>query len=68
MSASMPGLANVQFPKAIHFTHKEPSYRAEYDRIFRVPLFFGSRMNAILIDEALLGLRLPPANPYLSKF
>src|SRR6266404_45735 len=40
LAASMPGFANVKFPKAIRFTHKEPSYRAEYDRIFGVPLFF----------------------------
>nr|MDQ3819643.1 AraC family transcriptional regulator [Acidobacteriota bacterium] len=47
------------YPKAIHFTHREPSYRAEYDRIFRVPLFFSSQMNALLMDEAFLSLRLP---------
>jgi Arabinose-binding domain of AraC transcription regulator, N-term len=46
MLASMPDFAKLLFPKAIHFTHKEPGYRAEYDRIFRVPLFFGSHMNA----------------------
>ena len=67
MLASVPGLANVQFPKALHFTHKEPGYRAEYDRIFGVPLFFGSHMNAILIDEELLSIRLPQTNPYLSQ-
>lgn len=67
MLASMPDFANVQFPKAIHFTHKEPGYRAEYDRIFGVPLFFGSHMNAILIDEAMLSARIPQTNPYLSQ-
>jgi AraC-like DNA-binding protein len=67
MLASMPGFANVTFPKAIHFTHKEPGYRAEYDRIFGVPLFFGSHMNAIMIDEALLNIKLPQTNPYLSQ-
>src|SRR5216683_1772135 len=35
--ASMPDFAHRPFPKAIRFTHKEPSYRAEYDRIFGVP-------------------------------
>jgi hypothetical protein len=46
----MPHFVNLPFPKAIHFTHEKPSYRAEYDRIFGVPLFFGSHMNALLID------------------
>ncbi|MGH9763488.1 MAG: AraC family transcriptional regulator ligand-binding domain-containing protein, partial [Blastocatellia bacterium] len=67
MLASTPGFANVRFPKAIHFTHKEPSYRAEYDRIFGVPLVFESHMNAFLIDEAMLSIRWPQGNPYLSE-
>src|SRR5881227_1053499 len=67
MLASLPSLANLQFPKAIRFTHAEPSYRAEYDRIFGVPLFFGSHMNALLIDEAILNMKLPRTNPYLSE-
>ena len=67
LSASMPGLASLQFPKAIRFTYKEPSYRAEYDRIFGVPLFFESHMNGFLIDEAFLKMKLPRTNPYLSE-
>jgi AraC-like DNA-binding protein len=65
--ASIPNFANLTFPKAIRFTHAEPSYRAEYDRIFGVPLFFGSHMNALLVDEAILNLKLPRTNPYLSE-
>jgi AraC-like DNA-binding protein len=42
----------TSFLKAARFTHPEPSYRAEYDRIFRVPLEFGSRRNALLMDGA----------------
>ncbi|MDX6528755.1 MAG: hypothetical protein QOH41_1045 [Blastocatellia bacterium] len=67
MLASMPGFAKMPFPKAIRFTHKEPSYRAEYDRIFGVPLFFGSNMNALLLDEGFLKVSLPRANPHLSQ-
>lgn len=64
----MPGFSKgLPFIKAIHFTHEEPSYRAEYDRIFGVPLFFGSQMNAFLIDEALINIKLPRPNPYLSE-
>lgn len=65
--ASIPNLANVSFPKAIRFTHAEPSYRAEYDRIFGVPLFFNSHMNALQVDETLLNMKLPRTNPYLSE-
>ena len=53
-------------PKAIRFTHAEPSYRAEYDRIFGVPLEFQSSMNAILFNEDLLSIRLPPQKQYVS--
>jgi len=67
MLESIPIFKNLPFPKAIHFTHKEPSYRAEYDRIFGVPLFFESHMNAFLMDEAFLNMRLPRPNPYLSE-
>lgn len=65
--ASMPNAEKLSFPKAIRFTHEEPSYRAEYDRIFGVPLFFGSSMNAIAIDEALLSFKMPRSNPYLAE-
>jgi len=67
MLASLPGFANMPFPKAIRFTHKEPDYRAEYDRIFGVPLFFGSNMNALALDEGFMKLSLPGANPHLSQ-
>jgi AraC-like DNA-binding protein len=67
LAASMPNFANLSFPKAIRFTHAEPSYRAEYDRIFGVPLFFNSHMNALQVDEAILNMKLPRTNPYLSE-
>jgi AraC-like DNA-binding protein len=50
--ASMPTV------KRIHVTHPEPAYRAEYDRIFQVPITFGSDWNAMQIDEAVLSYRL----------
>ena len=65
--ASMPDFAHRPFPKAIRFTNKEPSYRAEYNRIFGVPLFFESAMNAIQIDEAFMQMKPPRPNPYLSE-
>ena len=43
-----------QFVKAVHVTHAEPPYRAEYDRIFQMPVIFESKQNALLTDEAWL--------------
>ena len=48
-------MARRMFPdrellKAVHFTHAEPAYRAEYDRVFRMPIVFGSARNAVLMD------------------
>lgn len=38
--------------KAVHVTHAAPCHRAEYDRIFRVPVVFDSEWNALLMDDA----------------
>ena len=53
------------YPKAVHFTHPEPAYRAEYDGVFRAPVVFGSDRNALLMDEEFLSLRLPRPRPYV---
>jgi AraC-like DNA-binding protein len=45
--------------KAVHVTHAEPSYRAEYDRIFRVPVTFRSRRNAVLADDSWMAQKPP---------
>src|SRR2546421_10777707 len=66
MAATTGGVTQWPSPKAIRFTHAEPSYRAEYDRIFGVPLEFDSSMNAILFGEELLSVRLPPPNQHAS--
>lgn len=47
-----------QLVKALYVTHAEPVYRAEYDRIFRAPITFGSDQNAMLLDPACLTHRL----------
>ena len=46
--------------KAVHVTHAEPSYRAEYDRIFRAPVVFRSHRNALLADDSWMA-RKPPS-------
>ncbi len=60
-------LGDTQIFKAVHVTHAEPAYRAEYERIFRVPVVFGSDKNGLRIDEALLSsYRLPPSSQYVT--
>src|SRR6266571_2463101 len=50
--------------KAVHVTHAEPSYRAEYDRIFRVPVVFRSHRNALLADDSWMAQKpLSPSRP-----
>jgi AraC-like DNA-binding protein len=50
-----------QFVTAVHVTHTAPAYRAEYERIFQMPVVFESDRNALLTDEA--WLTHPPAPP-----
>jgi len=60
-------LGGVEFLKAIHVTHAAPSYRAEYERIFRVPVVFESERNAVLTDDSWLAFTAPVFPPYVSE-
>lgn len=53
------------FLKAVHVTHPAPAYRAEYDRVLRLPVVFESDKNALLADDALLNWRNPNASRYV---
>lgn len=53
--------------KAVHVTHPAPSYRAEYDRIFGVPVVFDSDKNGFLMDDAMLRFKPPVMPPYASQ-
>lgn len=55
----------AEFIKAVHVIHPAPAYRAEYDRIFRMPVVFESDRNALLTDEAWLTHRNPHASRYV---
>jgi len=59
-------LGNAGLVQAVHFTHAAPVYRAEYDRIFQVPVIFESGRNALLMaDDSWLTLRTPLASRYV---
>ncbi len=52
--------------KAIHVTHAPPAYRAEYDRIFQVPVVFESDRNALLMtDDSWLTFKTPLPSRYV---
>jgi AraC-like DNA-binding protein len=65
MFAADPLFQAMPFPKAMHFRHEGPNYRAEYDRIFGVPVTFGSDRDGLLLDPRFVLLRQPPMNRYV---
>src|SRR5947207_10420616 len=67
MAAATGGVRQCPSPKAIRFTHAEPSYRTEYDRVFGIPLEFSSSMNAIIFGKEVLSFQLPQTNQYVSR-
>jgi AraC-like DNA-binding protein len=60
-------LNGKQLLKAVHFTHAAPTYRAEYDRIFGVPLVFDSDKNALLLDDAVMSFKPPTGSSYVAQ-
>ena len=60
-------LGEKPFTKAVHFTHPAPSYRAEYDRIFCVPVVFESDKNAFLLDDGAMNFKPPVASKYVAQ-
>jgi AraC-like DNA-binding protein len=65
MFSGDPLFQSMPFPKAVHFRHEGPNYRAEYDRIFGAPVVFGSDRDALLLDERFVLLKQPPTNRYV---
>jgi AraC-like DNA-binding protein len=59
-------LGGMEWARAMRVTHPEPPYRAEYDRIFRMPISFESAENALLLAEDALTRRVPHTPRYVS--
>ena len=57
-ASGMRRLGEGAMLKGIHVSHPDPGYRAEYERILRAPVFFGSDRNAMLLDEVWLSHRI----------
>ena len=63
-SRRMPG--EKQLVRAVHVTHTAPAYRAEYDRIFQMPVVFESDKNALLMtDDSWQTLKTPLPSRYV---
>jgi AraC-like DNA-binding protein len=61
-------VGDATFLKAVRVTHAAPAYRAEYDRIFRVPVEFDSDKNGLRIDDAsVASFRFPSSSQYLTE-
>jgi AraC-like DNA-binding protein len=59
-------LGNAEIIKAVHVTHRPPSYRSEYDRIFPMPVVFESDKNALLMaNDSWMTQRLAQAPRYV---
>jgi AraC-like DNA-binding protein len=66
MSCMSRRLGNAGIIKAVHVTHAAPAYRAEYDRIFQVPVTFESDKNALLMaDGSWMNQRLAQSPRYV---
>lgn len=57
----------MNFLREVHVTHKAPQWRAEYERIFAVPVVFESDWNALRIDDAALSARIAAQPAYVQR-
>ena len=65
MFANTPEFHELKYPRQIHFTHADPGYASEYERVFQAPVVFNSHWNAMEVDAAFLTLKQPPVNRYV---
>jgi AraC-like DNA-binding protein len=56
---------DAPFAKAVHVTHEAPGHAADYERVLKVPVTFGSDRNAIMIDPSWLSIELHQPNRYV---
>lgn len=55
----------AQLAKEVRFTHPDPGYRDEYDRIFRCPVAFDAERNEMLIDAEAMNHRVAQQPRYV---
>ncbi|HEY1630444.1 MAG TPA: AraC family transcriptional regulator [Rhizomicrobium sp.] len=65
MVCSARQFGTTPFIREVHFTHKAPQWRAEYDRIFAMPVTFEAPRNALLMaGDGWLALKNPSPSRY----
>lgn len=64
-ATNIPKAFGRQALRSIHFTHPMPDHHIECERMFGVPVLYGRRRNAILLDPAILHARLAPSPRYV---
>lgn len=57
-------LTSREFVRAVHFVRGEPAHRDEYERVFRAPILFGQRRNAMLLDPDWFSVPLQAPSSY----
>jgi AraC-like DNA-binding protein len=57
-------LTDRDFVRAVHLTRTAPAHQTEYERIFRAPIAFGERRNALLLDPDWFALPLGATSRY----
>lgn len=60
-------VSDREFVRTVHFVRRKPPFAAEYGRIFRAPVFFGRRRNAMLMDPEWLSLSIGGASSYAAS-
>ena len=64
MAATRNNGVVVPFLRAVHFTHAAPAHADAYDRLFAVPVVFGSDRNAWLLEERYVAAMQPRPETY----
>lgn len=65
MAASGRRLGVAAPLREVHVTHAAPPWRAEYDRIFGVPVVFEAEWNAVRIDAGMMDVRIAEQPRYV---
>jgi len=67
MTQGIRRVQRIDVLRAVYVRHAAPAHRADYERIFRVPVHFGSGRNALLLDPSYQFTPLTPAPAHVTR-